>query len=188
MALIEALIEDPAWYSVGLEDLAETAATATLRHLGLDPAAYEISLLGCSDARIAGLNADFRGKPTPTNVLSWPSADRAAARPGALPDLPGPGPAPVPDLAQEPGQADAMPTELGDIAIAYGICAAEATVAGIPLRQHVMHLVIHGVLHLLGFDHIDDADAELMEAIESAIMTAMALPDPYSDRAGAQVV
>lgn len=167
MALIEALIEDPAWAALGLDDLAETAAAATLRHLGLDPAGYEISLLGCGDARIAGLNADFRGKPTPTNVLSWPSADRAAARPGALPDLPG------------PGLAGGTPTELGDIAIAYGICAAEAAVAGIPLRQHVTHLVVHGVLHLLGFDHIDDAEAELMERIESAILTGMALPDPH---------
>ena len=165
MALVDALIEDPAWDAVGLEDLAETAAAMTLRHLGLDPAGYEISLLGCDDARIAGLNAEFRGKPVPTNVLSWPSADRAAARPGDRPVLPAPG--------------QGMPLELGDIAIAQGICAAEAAVSGVPLHQHVTHLVIHGVLHLLGFDHIQDADAELMESIESAILTGMALPDPY---------
>jgi probable rRNA maturation factor len=166
MALVDALVEDPAWDAVGLDDLAETAAAATLRHLGLDPAGYEISLLGCDDARIADLNAEFRGKPAPTNVLSWPSAERSAAHPGAMPVLP------------EPGQG--MPAELGDIAIAHATCAREATVAGMPLRQHVTHLVVHGVLHLLGFDHIHDADAELMERIESAILTGMALPDPYA--------
>lgn len=173
MALVDALIEDPAWNAAGLDALAETAAAATLRHLGLDPAGYEISLLGCNDARIADLNADFRGKPAPTNVLSWPSVDRAAARPGAMPDLPGPG--------QGAGSGQTMPTELGDIAIAHGTCAAEAAVAGVPLRTHATHLVIHGVLHLLGFDHIHDADAELMERIESAILTGLALPDPHAD-------
>jgi len=167
--LVDALIADPAWDAVGLEPLAEAAAAAALRHLGLDPAGFEISLLGCDDARIAALNAEFRDKPVPTNVLSWPSGDRAPDRPGGVPARP------------EPGQG--MPTELGDIAIAHGICATEAAVAGVPLRAHVSHLIVHGVLHLLGYDHIDDADADLMEGLETAILADMGLPDPYRDRA-----
>lgn len=167
--VVDTLIDDPAWEAVGLTELAEDAAQATLRHLGLDPAGFEISLLGCDDARIADLNAEFRGRPLPTNVLSWPSGDRAAASPGTPPDLP------------DPGQG--MPTELGDIAIAIGVCTAEADVAGIPLRRHVTHLVVHGILHLLGYDHIDDADGDLMEGIETAILSEMGLPDPYGDRA-----
>jgi probable rRNA maturation factor len=167
--LVDTLIDDPAWGPAGLEALAEAAARATLRHLGLDPAGYEISLMGCDDTRIAELNAEFRGKAAPTNVLSWPSADRAPDAPGAAPALP------------DPGQG--APMELGDIAIAYGTCAAEADVAGIPLRAHVSHLIVHGVLHLLGYDHIDDADADLMEGMETAILTGMGLPDPYRDRA-----
>lgn len=169
--LVDTLIDDPAWEAADLAGLAETAARATLRHLGLDPVGYEIALLGCDDARMATLNAEFRGKPKPTNVLSWPSEDRAADTPGAVRALP------------EPGQG--MPAELGDIAIAYGTCAAEADVAGIPLRHHVSHLIVHGILHLLGHDHIHDADADLMEGLEAAILADMGLPDPYRDRADA---
>lgn len=167
--VVDTLIDDPAWDAVDLAGLAETAARATLQHLGVDPAGYEISLMGCDDARIATLNAEFRGKPMPTNVLSWPSEDRAADTPGAAPALP------------EPGQG--VPAELGDIAIAYGTCAAEADVAGIPLRHHVSHLIVHGILHLLGHDHIHDADADLMEGLEAAILADMGLPDPYRGRA-----
>jgi probable rRNA maturation factor len=80
-----------------------------------------------------------------------------------------------------------MPCELGDIALAYGTCAAEADVARIPLDHHVSHLIVHGVLHLLGYDHIDDADADLMEALETAILAGMGLPDPHGVRADVPV-
>jgi len=172
--LVDTLIDDPAWDAIDLAGLAEAAGQATLRHLGLDPAGYEISLMGCDDARIAMLNAEFRGKPMPTNVLSWPSEDRATDTPGAARAWP------------EPGQG--MPVELGDIAIAHGTCAAEADVAGIPLRAHVSHLIVHGVLHLLGYDHIDDADADLMEGLEAAILAGMGVPDPYRDRIDTPVI
>ena len=66
-------IEDKRWQTINLEDVAERATRVTLAFLGHDPARFEISLLGCSDTRIADLNADFRGKPVPSNVLSWPS-------------------------------------------------------------------------------------------------------------------
>ena len=108
--------------------------------------------MGCDDARIAELNGDFRDKPQPTNVLSWPSEERGAAQPGAAPALPtGPDP------------------ELGDIAIAYETCAREAAEQGKPMADHVTHLIVHAVLHLLGYDHIRDADATLMEATEVEI-------------------
>lgn len=105
------MIEDKRWAAVDLEGLADAAAAATFAHLGLS--GYEVSLLGCNDARIADLNADFRGKPTPTNVLSWPSDERGA-------DLDGGQPLP-------PDRTD---PELGDIAIAYDTCAQEAESAG----------------------------------------------------------
>jgi probable rRNA maturation factor len=122
--------------------------------------------MGCDDARIAALNADFRGKPQPTNVLSWPSEDRA-------PDLPGS--APLPPVA---GTAD-DPESLGDIALAWETCAAEAGAQGKPMADHVTHLVVHGVLHLLGYDHIDDADAGVMEALEVRILATLGVSDPY---------
>lgn len=161
--LTEVMIEDDRWQAAQLEVLAERAAEATLTHLGLDPDAFEISVLGCDDARIAVLNGDFREKPQPTNVLSWPSEERAAQTPGAVPDLPVSGP-------------DA---ELGDIAIAYDTCAAEAAAGDKPLGDHVTHLIVHAVLHLLGYDHIRDQDATLMEATEVAILGKLGLPDPY---------
>ena len=167
--LVDCLIEDHRWEGVGLEALAEAACAATLARLDIDPAGFEISLLGCSDARIAELNADFRGKPKPTNVLSWPSEERAATRPGARP---------------APPRRDRMgATELGDIAIAFETCRAEAEAAGRRIADHVSHLMVHGTLHLLGFDHETDPDAELMEGIETEILGKMGIADPYAAEA-----
>jgi probable rRNA maturation factor len=164
--LVDCMTEDHRWDAFGLEDMAEEACAATLARLGLEPSVYEISLLGCNDARIADLNADFRGKPQPTNVLSWPSDERAARIEGEMPHLPGPSPH--------------GPQELGDIAIAWETCAREAESAGRPMAHHVTHLVVHGTLHLLGFDHERPGDATLMEGIETEILGKMGIPDPYS--------
>jgi probable rRNA maturation factor len=166
MELVETLIEDARWDAFGLPALAERAGRATLAALDLPAEGFQISLMGCDDARIAGLNADFRGKPQPTNVLSWPSEERGADRPGGMPDLPAPG-------------AVDDPESLGDIAIAWETCAREAEAATKPIEDHVTHLVVHGVLHLLGFDHIDDADAARMEALEVRILASLGLSDPY---------
>lgn len=165
--LVDIVFEDDRWDALGLEPLATRAVAAVLAGLGLGETGYTLCLMGCDDARIATLNADFRGKPQPTNVLSWPSEERAAETPGTAPDLP------------EPGTAD-DPEELGDIALAYETCAREAEAAGKPMADHVTHLVVHGVLHLLGYDHVDAADGDLMEATEVAILARLGLSDPYS--------
>jgi probable rRNA maturation factor len=159
---IDCLNEDPRWDALDLEALALTASDATLAELGLEPSVWEISLMGCDNDRIAALNANFRGKPTPTNVLSWPSDERGVAVAGKMPAAPDP--------------AD---PELGDIAIAFQTCEAEALAAGKPLAEHVTHLIVHATLHLLGFDHERDADATLMEGLESQILGKMGLDDPY---------
>lgn len=158
------LIEDPRWSPLGFEGLATGAAQAVLAHLGIVRTS-EISVLACSDARIAVLNADFRGKPQPTNVLSWPSEDRAAQADGGTPRPPRPGP-------------DGT-IELGDVAIAWDTCAAEAEAAGLTLTDHAAHLIVHGTLHLLGYDHDRDGDAALMEAIEVAVLGHLGIADPY---------
>lgn len=163
---VDCIIEDDRWVGIDLATIADRSARAALGHLGLPTAGFALCIMGCNDARIAELNADFRGKPQPTNVLSWPSEERAADEPGGEPDLP------------EPGTPD-DPEELGDIAIAYETCQREAEEAGKPLHDHVTHLVVHGVLHLLGYDHIDDADAERMEACEIAILESLGIDDPY---------
>lgn len=160
-------IEDERWEAVDLEALAERACAAALEHLSLDPEECEISLLGCDDERIALLNADFRQKDKATNVLSWPSAERGAAEDGAMPE------APEPDTFGE--------CELGDIAISYETCAREAAEAGKSLPDHATHLLVHGTLHLLGFDHERDQDATLMEGMETEILGKMGIADPYRD-------
>lgn len=164
--IVECLIEDQRWQALGLEALANAAAAGVVARLGLVPGACAISLLGCNDTRISELNADFRGKPQPTNVLSWPSVERGGERAGEMPR---------PPLADPAGEV----IELGDIAIAYDICAVEAEEAGRSLRDHATHLVVHGTLHLLGFDHERDADAALMEKIEREVLGKLGVSDPY---------
>lgn len=165
--LVDIVIEDARWEGFGLPALATRACTAALGALSLPVQGFTLCVMGCDDAHIATLNADFRGKPTPTNVLSWPSEERAADYAGEVPELP------------EPGPAD-DPESLGDIAIAWETCAAEAAAAGKPMADHVTHLVIHGLLHLLGYDHVDDIDATLMESTEARILETLGLANPYS--------
>lgn len=161
--MIETVFEDDRWHDLALDHLARDAASATFAHLGLGSEDWDIAVLGCDDARIASLNADFRDKPAPTNVLSWPTEDRAPDEDGAVPCPPVPGPDP----------------ELGDIAISYDTCLREAMAGGTPPADHVTHLLVHGILHLLGYDHMRDKDATLMERTEAAILGKMGLPDPY---------
>ena len=164
-ATVEISIEDARWEEVRLYGLAYRAARETLKHLYL-PEDAAISVLGTDDARIAALNTEFRDKAQPTNVLSWPAQDLASRRPGGPPEPPSP------DI---PGE----PLFLGDIAIAYETCAREAEEAQKTLEDHTLHLLVHAVLHLLGYDHIDDADADLMERLEVEILEKLGLPNPY---------
>lgn len=156
---VDCVIEDDRWEAASLEDLAARAVTATLDWHKIGG---EVVVLGCDDARIAALNADFRGKPRATNVLSWPSADPAPRAPGELP---------VPPDEEE----------LGDIAIALETCAAEAETQGKPFAHHVQHLLVHATLHLLGYDHETDPDAQVMEDTERAILDTLGIPDPYHE-------
>lgn len=151
--LTDVVIEDPRWELLKLEDIAERAATAALDLVGVTG---ELVIMGCDDARIAELNIEFRDKPTPTNVLSWPAEELIA------------GDKPTQD-------------ELGDIAIAYETCAREALENHISIPDHVTHLIIHGCLHLLGYDHINDEDAEIMEGLEIKALANLGLDNPYKE-------
>ena len=163
---IEITIEDDRWAASDLSVLAERAVEEVLRHVGLDPDDCEVSLMGCDDARIAALNAEFREKPKPTNVLSWPAQDLSPDEPGAIPQRP------EPDFTGE--------IALGDIAISFDTCLREAEDAKKPFGDHVTHLIVHGLLHLLGYDHIRDPDATLMERVEVEILGKLGIGDPYS--------
>ena len=166
MDLVDALVEDDRWHALDLAALADGAARAALAELGLDPAGFQIALLATDDGRIAGLNAEFRGRLSATNVLSWPAETRGAASPGQRPDLP------------DGGSAD-DPADLGDIALAWETCVREADEGGLTLADHLTHLIVHAVLHLLGYDHGNDADAALMEAVEVRALARLGVADPY---------
>jgi probable rRNA maturation factor len=154
--MIEVEIEDPAWTAAlpEAEALAMGAAEAAL-HAVHPPG--DGSLAGMSglvvlltdDDTLADLNQRFRGKPGPTNVLSFPAPE--AARP-----------------------------HLGDIAIAFGVCEREALQHGKRLEHHLIHLVAHGVLHLVGYDHQNESEAEEMEALERRVLEGLGAPDPYA--------
>lgn len=171
--LVELVIEAPGWQQAlpGLAAQARTAARLALEAAGLDPEGWSLCLLACDDDRIAELNREFRGREGPTNVLSWPAFALAPERPGAWPHPP-------------PAPADAAPDQLrpslGDVALALQTAEREAAAAAIPLQDHVLHLILHGCLHLLGFDHETDEDAAVMEGIETRALARIGVVDPYS--------
>jgi probable rRNA maturation factor len=117
------------------------------------------SLLFTTDAEIHALNREWRERDKPTNVLSFPMMER-----GELEGL----------------ATDGPPVMLGDIALAYETCAREAADKDVSLEAHATHLIVHGLLHLAGHDHVDsDAQAEAMEALETAILAKLGIADPY---------
>jgi probable rRNA maturation factor len=154
-------IEADAWHAAIDESVIARAAEAALT--AACPALGEatISLLLTDDAAVRTLNKQWRGKDTPTNVLSFPATQIRA------------GETPRPEFA-------GVPLELGDIALGFETCHREAAAEGKPLDHHIAHLVVHGVLHLLGHDHIEDTDAARMEGLEVVILQGLGVPDPYS--------
>jgi probable rRNA maturation factor len=118
----------------------------------LPGAAGEVSVVLTDDARIRALNREWRDIDKPTNVLSFPA-------PG--------------------GRTAAEPALLGDVVIAYETTAREAAAEAKPFTHHIAHLVVHGFLHLLGYDHESDTEADQMERLETRILALLAVPDPY---------
>ena len=157
--------EDP-WPEGEWDDLATRAAVAAIERtpqgewIGL-PTAIEIAVRLTSDAEVHTLNRQYRGKDKPTNVLSFPMVQ--------------------PDLLDTVTQgSDDGEVILGDIVLAHGVCVAEAEEKRISVEHHATHLIVHGVLHLLGHDHGDDATAEAMEEIERAALASLGIADPYA--------
>jgi len=152
---IDIMVEAGNWPDeAALEGLVRKSVVAAWTNLGLNSAASELSVVFTDDASIQALNAEWRGKDKPTNVLSFPAFPvKAGMQPGPM---------------------------LGDIIIARETVEREALEEGKPLENHLAHLVVHGFLHLLGYDHETDAEAEVMEGREREILHALAIPNPYA--------
>jgi probable rRNA maturation factor len=150
--------EAPGWTDA-LPDAEATCMAAA--HAAVDAAEFfaaraEISVVLADDSFVRDLNRDHRGHDRPTNVLAFP---------GETGDV---------------GPSDA-PCLLGDVVLAYGVVAGEANARGLALRDHVSHLVVHGVLHLLGYDHETDDEASVMEAREVEALARIGVADPYAE-------
>ena len=133
----------------------------------------EVSLRLADDASLRALNLRWRGMDKPTNVLSFPSAPRAPV--DAVADR-----ASVDAVADRVGRDQRSRLQLGDIALAYETLAREADELGVPLADHYRHLVAHGFLHLIGYDHETDEEAERMEALETRILARLGAANPYA--------
>lgn len=156
--------EDP-WPEQDWDALADRAARAAIDRtpqgeLLTIPATVEISLRLTSDDEVHTLNRQYRQKDKPTNVLSFPMVQA---------DL-------LETVTQNSDDGEVL---LGDIVLAHGVCAAEAEERNIAIETHATHLIVHGVLHLLGYDHMTDVDAEAMEAIETDALASLGIDDPY---------
>lgn len=162
MLTLEIDIESPWPETTDWESLAARAAGAlSVVAPELAKECLSTSMIFTSDEEVQVLNAEWRGKDKPTNVLSFPMLERED-----LLDLPDDGP----------------PEMLGDIALAFETCAREAEEKGITLQDHASHLIIHGLLHLAGLDHeISDEDARAMEILEIKALALIGIADPYGD-------
>ena len=147
MITFDLRITQQRWQDIA--DVEQVIALALNAAGAVAAAAGEVSLLLTDNGEMQRLNAQFRGKDKPTDVLSFPADKRDAPF-------------------------------LGDIAVGYGISAQDAETAGKELPDHLSHLVIHGCLHLLGLDHVEDAEAEEMEAMERRALASLGIADPYS--------
>lgn len=148
------------WDELGAQAAAAAVAQTPFGELADAEAVIEIAVRLTDDAEVHQLNSQYRGKDKPTNVLSFPMIE---------PDL-------IEALTQNSDDGEVI---LGDIVLAHGICAAEAEEKGITVEQHATHLIVHGVLHLLGYDHQGDSEAEAMESMERAALETLGIPDPY---------
>jgi probable rRNA maturation factor len=160
LPITEVLVVAECWQTEpGAEAVIHRAVAAAAEMVDAGIGEAELAVMLTDDAGIRTLNSNWRGIDKPTNVLSFPA-------------LPPTGPA---------GPDDA-PRMLGDIAIAYETTRKEADDEQKPFDHHLSHLAVHGFLHLIGYDHESDGDAETMETLEQEILAQLGIPDPYADR------
>jgi probable rRNA maturation factor len=159
LPMTEVLVVADCWRNApNAEAVIQRAIAAAVERVDDSVANAELAIMLTDDSGIRTLNNNWRGIDQPTNVLSFPALQPPA-----------------------PQKAGAAPRMLGDIAIAYETMRREADQDGKPFDHHLSHLAVHGFLHLIGYDHTNDDDAEAMEALETEILAQLGIPDPYAD-------
>lgn len=162
LPMTEVLVVADGWQGApDAEAVVHRAIAAAAEIADTDVGNAELAVMLTDDSGIRTLNSNWRSIDKPTNVLSFPALQ--------------------PEGEWKPGDAPRM---LGDIAIAYETMRREADEEQKPFDHHLSHLAVHGFLHLIGYDHENDGDAEEMEALETQILAQLGIPDPYADRAG----
>jgi len=155
----EILVAAECWHTeAGAESVIQRAIAAAAEIAGTAARNAELAVMLTDDAGIRTLNNNWRGIDKPTNVLSFPALQPTG-----------------------PSGFDDQPRMLGDIAIAYETTRREADDEQKPFDHHLSHLAVHGFLHLIGYDHENDADANAMESLEAKILAQLGIPDPYAD-------
>lgn len=157
---IDVAVDDPRWYEIDddPEAVVRRAVAAAVGRAGLADRRAEISIVLADDVRVQRLNRDFRNQDRPTNVLSFP-------------------------MDQGGGPWDpAAPVMLGDVVLAFNTVAREAREQSKSPLEHTLHLVVHGVLHLIGYDHGTQAEARKMERLERKVLADLGVADPYLER------
>ena len=159
LPLTEVLVVADCWHSEpGAGAVIHRAIEAAAEFADADVGEAELAVMLTDDSGIRTLNSNWRGIDKPTNVLSFPALQAPAGTPSDAPRM------------------------LGDIAIAYQTTRKEADDERKPFDHHLSHLAVHGFLHLIGYDHENDGDAEAMEGLEREILAQLGIPDPYQDR------
>ena len=159
---VDLIMEEARWKTLNLLQIANAAFKETLSHLNMRSEDFICCILACNSKKIKGLNAQFRGKNNSTNVLSFPSTTKIYKAIG------------IPKF-----ETHVDPFELGNIAIAYEVCKKEADSSKIDFEHHVYHLIIHSVLHLLGYNHEEEKNAVEMEKIEVQVLANLGISNPY---------
>jgi probable rRNA maturation factor len=160
LPLTEVLVVADCWQTEpDAETVIDRAIATAAEIVNADIGEAELAVMLTDDAGIRTLNSNWRGIDKPTNVLSFPALQPTG-----------------------PSGPDDAPRMLGDIAIAYETTRKEADDEQKPFAHHLSHLAVHGFLHLIGYDHEKDDDAETMEALETEILAQLGIPDPYVDR------
>ena len=162
------VFEDSRWQILPLKKIALASLNLVADNVFLNSKDLEISILASNDCELMDLNKQFRGHNVPTNILSWPEHDYKRTKPGELPK-------------RISKSSDCINGSyfLGNLAISFDRCSTEAENRNITVEDHIAHLLIHGCLHLVGFDHDNKLDAILMENIEKKLLSDLGIKNPY---------